>query len=781
MYRNVLEKREAQESVVDKLSKRGMPKHCGLCVNFDVCSKSDPEKICIWIKASKKVFSRFKLGLLFLIFFSFISIAFAAAPTIGTVTPSSGTGTADAEQVFTTTFSDPDGWSNIQYVYFQINTSTGGTNCFYGYYNQNTNKLYLRNDANTSWFGGYAPGSGYVIENSYASLNCAATSVTGAGNIMTVNWAVTLKAPMSGSRNLYLYVRDDTNAYVNWTSKGTWIIPNSAPVNVGVMPLVGASIPDDSFIITSTHQDPNTWLNIQYVYLLINTSTSLTNCIYVYYNQNTNRLYLRNDSNTAWLGGYAPGASNIIENSYVKLSCAQTIVSGSGNQMTVKWALNFKSAFQGAKNIYLYTRDDANLYQNWTQKAVWFAMDSGAVVGVNGGEIVTSDGKAKLVIPAGALSAPTAIKITTVPKEALVGSAPSGTSLLNAVDCKPYGLVFNVPIEIIYSLDQPEIPGTPVELGLYDSEQNKIISTGVISTVSVDGYSIVYPISHFSTYAALKSLIPQGAPIGAGVKIPLPDMFTGAFGHSVPIVVVQGRKNVQPALALSYRSSNPNSWVGEGFSLNPGYIVRSTKLGPPSYNDAADTFYFVTDSGITELVLLVDNLYQAKIESVFSRFYKEPDDSWKVVSKDGSVLRFGQSNESKETSLFGTFSWYLTKAQDTNGNYIEYFYTKDQGKVYLNRIDYTGNENGVSPVNSVGFILESRDDIFSSYISLAKIVTSKRLKEILVKSGGDLAWRYLLEYDYSVDTGRSLLKSIRRFTADGNEFPEINMSYQRSA
>jgi len=361
-------------------------------------------------------------------------------------------------------------------------------------------------------------------------------------------------------------------------------------------------------------------------------------------------------------------------------------------------------AFSEARNLTTgenaLTKTVSDAAGNTGSASVTVYLYLGELIGPDGGEVSSLDGRVKVVIPQGALTAAQQVKVLTVDKDTLEGAKPSGTSLLSVVDCKPHGLVFNKPVSIIYSLAQAEIPGTPVELGLYDTVQNKIILTGQTSTVPADGYTLTFSIMHFSTYAALENLIPQSAPIGAGVKIPLPDMLTGAFSHSIPITVPPGRKGMQPSLGLVYRSSNPNSWVGLGFSLNPGYIVRSTRLGPPSYVDTQDTFYFITDAGTTELVHLVDNLYQAKIESAFAKFFKEPNDSWRVLGKDGSLLRFGQTSESKETSNQGTFSWYLTKAIDTNGNYIEFNYIKDQGKSYLSRIDYTGNEIGVSPTNT---------------------------------------------------------------------------------
>ncbi|MFA6217599.1 MAG: SpvB/TcaC N-terminal domain-containing protein [Candidatus Omnitrophota bacterium] len=938
------------------------------------------------------------------------------SPVAGIITPASGTGAVETTQAFTSAFSDADGYQNIDFVYFLINATTSGLNCPYFYYNQTTNKFYVRNDDDTAWLGGYAPGSSNVIENSYAKLNCASTSITRSGINLAVVWSIAIKKPFTGLMNTYTYVVDNLGATSGYVKGGTWTIPNNAPQIGTLSPVSGSSIINNAVNFSSSFSDADGWQNIGNAYFLSNTSTSLTNCFYVYYNQNTNKLYLRNNSNSSWTGGYAPGSAKVIDNSYAKLDCSKTTVSGSGNTLTINWNVTFRTGSAGTKNLYLSVQDDAgasvslvnkgtwtiytditpptgtikinndNQYTNstavslnlsaqdntggtgisqmqflndnstwstpeayaaskaWTVSAgegtktvyvkykdvagnwssgysdtiildttapgisinsvlsptnqnvsltyiltdnftppsqitvtgdnspyviekahavtltaedkagnsssqtINFTIDKtapvikitspqegsvfeeaqilltgtvdgaafsetrsllqeggnvltksardsagntasssvtvylylGKSIGPAGGEVSSADGKIKVIIPEGALTETKQIKVLNVNKETLAQSAPSNSSLLSVVECKPYGLVFYKPVQLIYTLYQAEIPGTRVELGLYDAVQGKILPQGQVSIVPVDGYTLNFSLFHFSTYAALKNLTSQGTPIGGGVQIPLPDMFTGAFGHAIPITVPPGRKGLQPGLALSYRSSNANSWVGLGYSLNPGYIVRSTKLGPPTYIDNQDSFYLVTDSGTTELVWLVDNLYQAKIESGFAKYFKETDDSWRVVGKDGSVLRFGQSQDAKEGSSEGTFSWYVTKASDTNGNFLEFNYSKDQGKVYLSRIDYTGNEAGVSPTNSVEFFLESREDVPSSYMSSVKVATAKRLKEIQVKVDSDLVWRYELEYSYSQDTNRSLLTSVTQSGSDGKSMPVQRFSYQKA-
>ncbi|MDP2940693.1 MAG: SpvB/TcaC N-terminal domain-containing protein [Candidatus Omnitrophota bacterium] len=409
------------------------------------------------------------------------------------------------------------------------------------------------------------------------------------------------------------------------------------------------------------------------------------------------------------------------------------------------------------------------------------------------------DGKVKLIVPDDALpkystggkddgkmqlpSGPQQqIKILTLGKASFPANAVvNNFDLLIAADLKPDGLTFKKPVNLIFTLPQAEIPGTEIKLALYNTRTKKFVLTGATAVVLKDSYTVIFQITHFSSYAAFKGLTPISTPIGMGTKIPLPDLLTGAFSHSVPLTIPPGRKGMQPSLSLTYRSANPNSWVGLGFSLNPGYIVRSTRLGPPSYNDTQDTFYFVSDAGTTELVHLIDNLYQAKIESSFTKFFKEPDDSWRILGKDGSLLYFGQAPEAKETSALGTFSWYLTKAEDTNANYISFTYIKDSGKCYPLRIDYTGNSStGTAPTNSIEFATEPRIDITSSYISTARIATARRLKAIEVRQEGALVWTYRLEYDYSPDTDRSLLRGVTQSAADGKSFPEQRFEYQGS-
>jgi hypothetical protein len=145
-------------------------------------------------------------------------------PLVGTITPFIGKSEPDQAVTFTAAYLDPDGWRNIRKARLRVNNIARSKNCFVGYYNQNINRLYLRNDANTGWLGGFAPGSSNIIENSYVKLNCAGVTVSGSGDILTIGWSVIFKPAFTGLKKTYLCVQDDLGAYDGWDIKGFWII-----------------------------------------------------------------------------------------------------------------------------------------------------------------------------------------------------------------------------------------------------------------------------------------------------------------------------------------------------------------------------------------------------------------------------------------------------------------------------------------------------------------------------------------------------------------------------
>lgn len=289
-------------------------------------------------------------------------------PTNVSLSPNSGALTTTSKTTLTSRYSDADGYANIANCFLLVNTTFSGANAVYVRYDANSNKLYVMNDANNAWLGGYSPGSASVVENSYCTLYCSETTVSGSGATLTVNWKLKLKPTMAGKLcSAWAMVIDDTNLRDGWDKMGSFII-SQPPSNVSLVPSSGTITSNVKGTFSSKYSDPDGYANLSACYLLINSTLTGAKAAYVRYDCNANKLYVINDTNTAWIGGYSPGSANVIENSYCRLYCAETTISGSGTTLTVNWKILVKPTMAGKTcPAWMLTVDDGGLRDGWDQ------------------------------------------------------------------------------------------------------------------------------------------------------------------------------------------------------------------------------------------------------------------------------------------------------------------------------------------------------------------------------------------------------------------------------
>ncbi len=259
---------------------------------------------------------------------------------------------------------------------------------------------------------------------------------------------------------------------------------------------------------------------------------------------------------------------------------------------------------------------------------------------------------------------------------------------------------------------------------------------------------------------------------------------TGAATAAIQIEVPPGRKGIQPSLTLQYNSNGENGWVGVGWDVPGSFIKRNTKYG---VNYTANDF--VHDSA--ELIERPDwggNCFGRKIEGAFSKYYfNATTGGWEVTSKNGTKYYYGTTSASRQDNTYGVFKWMLDKVLDTNGNYMTISYWKDQGEIYLDRIDYTGSSN-LSPTNYVKFYCETRTDAPPLYTSNVAVKTAYRLKTIDVVANGSRVRAYKLNYTTSASTWQSILASIQQYGTDaaldasgtvtgGSALPPVGLDY----
>jgi len=146
-------------------------------------------------------------------------------PVNGTISPSSGGALPGTTVHFATTWKDSNGWNNLKSCLFHIGTTTAQAHNVFLCYNVQTNKLMIRSNDGTKWWGGYAPGSVHFMQNDQAVVDCNQTTVEHVGsNWVKVTWAISFKPAFRGQKNTYLKAMDKWLLTSRWQRKGTWTI-----------------------------------------------------------------------------------------------------------------------------------------------------------------------------------------------------------------------------------------------------------------------------------------------------------------------------------------------------------------------------------------------------------------------------------------------------------------------------------------------------------------------------------------------------------------------------
>jgi hypothetical protein len=148
-------------------------------------------------------------------------------------------------------------------------------------------------------------------------------------------------------------------------------IPVITPTNGTIDPSSGSGPAGVTTHFTTTWSDGNGWQDLKQCYFHIGATSSVHKSVTLLYNRLKNKLWIRSDDGTQWLGGFAPGSDNVLENSQAKVYCRRTRVRGSGHRLGVRWAIAFKPAFRGEKEAYLDCRDLAGARAEGEWKGTW--------------------------------------------------------------------------------------------------------------------------------------------------------------------------------------------------------------------------------------------------------------------------------------------------------------------------------------------------------------------------------------------------------------------------
>jgi len=283
-------------------------------------------------------------------------------------------------------------------------------------------------------------------------------------------------------------------------------------------------------------------------------------------------------------------------------------------------------------------------------------------------------------------------------------------------------------------------------------------------------------------------------------QAPEANLFLGAATTSVPILVPPGRKSMTPQLALGYTSSGGVGPYGYGWDLNLPRLQRTTKHGVLSCNDASlrNQLVLTLPGASVECTLQGDGSCKPHVQAGFLRIQRSltNETEFKVTDKSGIVYTFGGNGSAEgrpvvttDFALNATFggdnavtgsttmlgfdtttspckyisTWWLRRAQDPDGNYIEYRYVRNGGMLYPHSIVYGGIASGLTPFYTLYFLWQARDDAAFNGLGGFAAFLNYRLLRINVIHGsnpstGTLVRGYTFGYETpwspSTPTGR---------------------------
>ncbi|MEZ5398639.1 MAG: BACON domain-containing protein [Bryobacteraceae bacterium] len=297
----------------------------------------------------------------------------STAPAVSSYSPAAGSGTSTT---LVLTVMDSDGFADIDVVNVLINTALDGRQGCYLAYSRPNNVLYLVNDTGDGLLPGVVPAAAATVSNNSCSLQAGASSVSTAGNSLTLTLSLTFsQTAFQGSKIVYGAARDASGGNSGWLTLGTWLVPFVTPQAIALQSYTPSSGTGTTGTFTAVFRHASAAANITNAQILINRALDGDAACYLTYIAAANQLYLVADAGPSapLLGPITPGVSGSMQNSQCQVTGAAVAVSGADLSLSVN--LTFLSPLKGtvlahaAAQRYLA----ATLLENtgWRAAGIW--------------------------------------------------------------------------------------------------------------------------------------------------------------------------------------------------------------------------------------------------------------------------------------------------------------------------------------------------------------------------------------------------------------------------
>ena len=265
----------------------------------------------------------------------------------------------------------------------------------------------------------------------------------------------------------------------------------------------------------------------------------------------------------------------------------------------------------------------------------------------------------------------------------------------------------------------------------------------------------------------------------------------GAATYTIPIECPQGLPGMTPQVAITYNSQAGNGVAGYGCSISGISVI--TRVPRDIFHDGAASgiSYTADDAFSLDGQRLI--LTQAAAGSDSAVYCLENDPYMRIVlhglngpsqsrmwfstvSRDGMSYEYGTSATARRAtegiSPQYVEAWYVCKATNPVGNYIEYEYVKNNLFVYPSRIIYGRNTNGDSILNNCiefGYSA-NRPDIQQFRVKGCQGKMEWRLNTITSHTGNDIYRCYQLQYHSDLsDQSHTALSRLKTVTVQNGD------------
>jgi len=250
----------------------------------------------------------------------------------------------------------------------------------------------------------------------------------------------------------------------------------------------------------------------------------------------------------------------------------------------------------------------------------------------------------------------------------------------------------------------------------------------------------------------------------------------GGAVYSIPFELPPGNNGFEPVLGIQYESNTGSSVLGHGWMVSG--LSSITASGKSYYYDGMKSLISDQDSacrlywdgqrlfGINHPGLDADSFYtEIKSDVIIEKVTNGENNKFRIETADGWTLVYGGSENSRMNLDAGIqWIWMLDTVYNRIGGKIIYTYTRDTEtkEILLSEVQYGGNAQ--DPVNEITFHYTDRADISYSYIHNYRIVSTRILDSVSIKSANQFYAGY--GFTYENGSGESLLKGITWYDKD---------------